>query len=91
MSSNSDLKTPEEDEMASILGNWSRSLGFLCFSIVCLVETKDVVVVVVVVVFGFYILLLFTCWLILDVGFAVCSLVEWCLLLGFGWWSGSPE
>jgi hypothetical protein len=30
-------------------------------------------------------------WLILDVGFAVCNLVEWWLLLGFGWWSGSPE
>jgi hypothetical protein len=29
--------------------------------------------------------------LILDVGFAVCNLVEWWLLLGFGWWSGSPE
>ena len=27
----------------------------------------------------------------LDVGFAVCSLVEWWLLLGFGWWSGLPE
>jgi hypothetical protein len=30
-------------------------------------------------------------WLILDVRFAICSLVEWWLLLGFGWWSGSPE
>ena len=89
MSPNSDLKTSEEDEMASVLGDWSRSLGFLCFPIVCLAETKAVVVVVVVV--GFYMLLLFTCWLILDVGFAICSLVEWWLLLGFGWWSGSPE
>jgi hypothetical protein len=25
-------------------------------------------------------------WLILDVGFVVCSLVEWWLLLGFGCW-----
>ena len=40
-----------------------------------------------------WVLLAFTVYMLVDFGHWVCccSLVEWWLLLGFGWWSGSPE